>query len=58
MPVEQEVMVIYAATNGLIDDVPINRVTEFQDQFLKYVDASAPALRKGLADKKGTHARV
>src|SRR3954467_7652536 len=52
MPIEQEVMVIYAATNGYIDDVPLNRVNEFQTKFLQFVDASAPGLRKGLADKK------
>src|SRR5215217_5124201 len=52
MPVEQEVMVIYAATNGFIDDVPINRVTEFQTKFLQFVDASHSQLRQGLADKK------
>jgi F-type H+-transporting ATPase subunit alpha len=59
MPVEQEVMVIYAATQSpekgqpaYLDDVPINRVQEFQNAFLAYVDASAPELRSGLAEKK------
>src|SRR5205814_158037 len=59
MPVEQEVMVIYAATQApekgqpaYLDDVPINRVQEFQTAFLSYVDASASDLRQGLAEKK------
>jgi F-type H+-transporting ATPase subunit alpha len=52
MNVEQEVMVIYAGTKGYIDDVPVNRVQEFQNEFLKYVDASAPQLRQALADKR------
>jgi len=52
MPVEQQVMVIYAGTQGFLDDVPVNRVQEFQNAFLKYVDASAPAIRSGLAEKK------
>src|SRR3954466_11148796 len=51
MPTEQEVMVIYAGTKGYIDDVPINRVQEFQTSFLQYVDSSAPQLRKQLGDK-------
>ena len=25
MPVEQQVMIIYAVTNGFLDDVPVNR---------------------------------
>ena len=52
MPVEQETMVVYAGTQGLLDDVPINRVQEFQNAFLQYVDASAPQLRQQLATKK------
>jgi F-type H+/Na+-transporting ATPase subunit alpha len=52
MDVEQEVMVIYAGTKGYLDDVPVARVTEFQSEFLKFVDASTPQLRKELADKK------
>ncbi len=52
MPVEQEVMVIYAGTQGYLDDVPLNRVAEFQSAFLTYVDASATGMRKALGDKK------
>src|SRR5687768_15911179 len=52
MPVEQEVMVIYAATQGHIDDVPLSRVTEFQNEFLKFIDNRFSDLRKTLGDKK------
>ncbi|HEY2584788.1 MAG TPA: F0F1 ATP synthase subunit alpha [Tepidisphaeraceae bacterium] len=55
-PVEQEVMVIYAGTQGFLDDVPVARVQEFQDGFLQYVDASAADLRSQLADKKELNA--
>src|SRR3954467_14284514 len=52
MSIEQEVMVIYAGTKGYLDDVPINRIGEFQTAFLEYVDTRAANLRQGLADKK------
>jgi F-type H+-transporting ATPase subunit alpha len=52
MPIEQQVMVIYAGTKGYIDDVPLNRVGEFQTKFLAYVDSSFSQLRRGLAEKK------
>src|SRR5438067_2255228 len=51
MAVDQQVMVIYAATQGFLDDVPVNRVQEFQNAFLGYVDASAPAVRQSLSSK-------
>src|SRR5215217_618053 len=51
MPVEQEVMVVYAGTKGYLDDVPLNRIGEFQNSFLQYVDSSAPAVRQSLQSK-------
>jgi F-type H+-transporting ATPase subunit alpha len=52
MPTEVEVMVIYAGTKGYLDDVPVNRVGEFQNQFLQYVETNAADLRSGLAQKR------
>jgi F-type H+/Na+-transporting ATPase subunit alpha len=52
MSVEQETMVVYAGTQGYLDDVPVSRVLEFQNQFLAYVDSSAADLRSQLAEKK------
>jgi F-type H+-transporting ATPase subunit alpha len=52
MPIEQEVVVIYAGTKGHLDDVPLNRVQEFQDALLKYIDTSAADVRRDLAEKK------
>ncbi len=56
MPVEQEVIVIYAGTQGYLDDVPINRVQEFQTAILQYVDASASGLRI-VGRQEGTQSR-
>ena len=51
MPFEQEVMIIYAGTKGYIDDVPLERVREFQDKFLQFVDATFPTVRADLKNK-------
>src|SRR5215218_6084041 len=52
MNVEQEVMAIYAATQGYVDDVPVNRVQDFQNEFLKFVDTRVSGLRSELVEKK------
>ena len=52
MSIEQQVMVIYAGTKGALDDVPLNRIAEFQTKFLGYVDSSFSQLRRGLTEKK------
>src|SRR5689334_11391814 len=52
MPIEQQVIVIYAATNGYLDDVPLNRIAEFQQKLLAYIDVRASDLRRRLSEKK------
>ncbi|MEM7809290.1 MAG: hypothetical protein AAF561_14365, partial [Planctomycetota bacterium] len=52
MPFEQQVMVIYAATKGYLDDVEVNRVREWQDGFLAYVDQSHSTVRSTLVETK------
>src|SRR5256885_1119876 len=52
MPPEQEVIVIYAGVKGFLDDVPINRVQEFQNALLAHVDSSAADVRRDIAEKR------
>jgi F-type H+-transporting ATPase subunit alpha len=37
MPVEEQVLVIFAATRGFIDDVPLDRMKEFEQEFLRFM---------------------
>jgi F-type H+/Na+-transporting ATPase subunit alpha len=52
MPVEQQVMVIYAVTNGFLDDVPTNRVREWERNFLEYMATTYPQVGDGLRQSK------
>lgn len=51
MPVEDEIAVIYCGVNGLLENVPIDKVAEFEKQFLQLMHAKYPedmaALAKG-----------
>jgi len=58
MAMEQEVIAIYAGTQGFLDDVPLGRVQEFQTALSAYVDSSAPDLRRDLASKKELNADI
>ena len=45
MPVENQVAIIYATTRGLLDKVPVDRIKEFEAEFLNLLDAqNRPAL--------------
>jgi F-type H+-transporting ATPase subunit alpha len=51
MSVEKQVAIIYLGTQGLLRDIPVNRVKEFEEQFLQEMDNKYPEV---LADfKKG-----
>src|ERR687885_563647 len=52
MPVEQQVMIIYAVTNGFLDDVPVNEVQNWERGFLEYMAASFPQVGDGLRQTK------
>jgi F-type H+-transporting ATPase subunit alpha len=52
MAMAQEVMVIYAGTKGYLDDVPVSRVSEFQNAFLKHVETRNAQLVTALEQKK------
>ncbi len=38
--VEQQIAIIYLGTNGLLKDVPVNKVTEFEKEFLSRLENS------------------
>jgi F-type H+-transporting ATPase subunit alpha len=37
LPVENQVAIIYLGTKGLLNDVPVNKVKEFETEFLSYM---------------------
>jgi F-type H+-transporting ATPase subunit alpha len=42
MPVEQQVMIIFAVTNGFLDDVPVAEVREWERAFHDFMAARFP----------------
>jgi F-type H+-transporting ATPase subunit alpha len=52
MPVEQQVMIIYAVTNGFLDDVPTAEVRSWERGFLEFMAARFPQVGDGLRQAK------
>ena len=48
----QQVCSMYAAVNGHMDDVPVDRVREFEERFLGYLETSKPELMSAIQEKK------
>jgi F-type H+-transporting ATPase subunit alpha len=51
MPVEQQVAMIFAAVNGFLDDIPLERVRDFEENFLRFLHSSASGLLRDLKQK-------
>ena len=52
MPVQHQVIVLYALTHGYIDDIAVEDIQRFQDELIAYVDANANDLFKVIIDTK------
>jgi F-type H+-transporting ATPase subunit alpha len=52
MDVEKQVLVIWSATNGYVDDVAIDDVRRFESSLLKFVENSHPGLLAAISEKK------
>ena len=50
--VEDQVMVIYTAAKGFLTDIPVDKVVEFQDGFLKFMHSSHPDVGEKIRTEK------
>ena len=48
MPVADQVLSIFAGVNGFLDDVPVNKIRDFEEELLHYVAQNHPELRKDM----------
>src|SRR6266705_1047089 len=49
--VEKQVMIIYAATNGYLDDVPVDLVSSWETAFYRFIDTSHPEIGEEIIEK-------
>ena len=52
VPLEREVMVLYAVTNGYLDKVPLNKISSREQEFYQNMEASHPDIVKKIAETK------
>ena len=51
-PVDKQVLIIYAATTGYIDDVPVEAVKRFESDLFDFVEAKHGEVLKTLREKR------
>jgi F-type H+-transporting ATPase subunit alpha len=46
-----EVLILFAAVNGFLDDIPVNKVRAFETNLYSYIDANNPDITAEINDK-------
>ena len=52
MPVEEQIAVIYVGNQGYLDEMPVDRVRDFEDEFLKMARTQMSDLLREIAETK------
>jgi F-type H+-transporting ATPase subunit alpha len=52
LPLEDQVIVLFAGTQGFIDDIPVESVRKFEEELLKFIRGTKDDLRTELREKK------
>jgi F-type H+/Na+-transporting ATPase subunit alpha len=52
MPVEEQVLVIFAVTQGFLDDVEVGRIRDWEASFLEYVRSAHPEVGRAIREEK------
>ncbi len=50
MPVEDQVLILYALNNRHLDDIDLGRILKFQKDLIKYVDKHAPHIKEEIRE--------
>jgi F-type H+-transporting ATPase subunit alpha len=58
MPVEEQVVAIFAGTRGFLDGIPISRVRTFEEELLRHLEAQAPSILREIREKKSLSAEL
>ena len=52
LPFDKQILIIFAGTNGFLDDMPVEKIRAFEAELYKFVDTSYPKLGPAIMEKK------
>jgi F-type H+-transporting ATPase subunit alpha len=52
MPVQYQVIIIYAVTHKYLLEIPVEDITGFEEKFFEFLDTKYPEVPKAIADEK------
>jgi F-type H+-transporting ATPase subunit alpha len=52
LPVEEQTMMIWVATNGFLDDLPVTAIRQFETDFYGFMRSKYPQVGKEIRERK------
>jgi F-type H+-transporting ATPase subunit alpha len=52
IPLEDQVALLYAANNGYLDDVPVSKISQWKQDFWRFLQTVHPELRQAIYDSR------
>ena len=52
LPFSKQILIIFAGTSGVLDDLPVEQVRDFEAELYEYVDTTNPGLLRAIMEKK------
>ncbi len=58
LPVEKQVVIIYAGTRGYLDDLPVKSIRRFEDELYPFIETKYPQIFENIRTKKQIDAQT
>ena len=52
LPFSKQILIIFAGTSGMLDDMPVDQLRDFEKDLYKYVETANPGLLNTIMEKK------
>ncbi len=52
LPVEKQIVIVYAAVNGYLDEIPVSEIKRYEEELYHFMDGTHPEVGKAILDKK------
>jgi F-type H+-transporting ATPase subunit alpha len=52
LPVEKQVVIIYAGTRGFLDALPVERIGDYERELYRFLDTRKPGVLKAIAERR------
>ncbi len=52
LPVEKQILIIYAAVNGYLDDIPVSEIKRYEEELYQFVEGTHPEVSEEILKKK------